>query len=110
MFPHWQAFCLGYEAVRKVGLADEAFFPAYFEDADLDRRAQRYGVPVVQMQIPMTHENSSTLKADPHYKNRNANTFVTNNRHYSNKVSNNDFTAGGWSVERRRQNGWERDR
>jgi len=110
MFPHWQAFCLGYEAVRRVGLADEAFFPAYFEDADLDRRAQRYGVPIVQMQIPMTHENSSTLKADPHYKNRNANTFVINNRHYSNKVSNNDFTAGGWSVERRRQNGWERDR
>jgi GT2 family glycosyltransferase len=110
MFPHWQAFCLGYEALRRLGLFDEAFFPAYFEDSDMDRRAQRYGVPVVQMQIPMTHENSSTLKADPHYKNRNANTFVTNNRHYSNKVSNNDFTAGGWSVERRRQNGWERDR
>jgi GT2 family glycosyltransferase len=110
MFPHWQAFCLGYEAVRRVGLADEAFFPAYFEDSDLDRRAQRYGVPVVQIQIPMTHDNSSTLNSDPHFVGRNSNTFSNNQEHYSNKVANNDFSAGGWDVQRRRQNGWERDR
>jgi GT2 family glycosyltransferase len=110
MFPHWQAFCLGYEAVRRVGLADEAFFPAYFEDSDLNRRAVRYGVPIVQMQIPMMHDNSSTLNSDPHFVGRNSNTFSNNQEHYSNKVANNDFSAGGWDVQRRRQNGWERDR
>jgi GT2 family glycosyltransferase len=110
MFPHWQAFCLGYEALRTLGLADEAFFPAYFEDTDLDRRAQRYGVPIVQIDVPMIHDNSSTLKSDQHYLTKNSKTFASNSIHYSNKVSNNDFTAGGWSVERRRQNGWERDR
>jgi GT2 family glycosyltransferase len=110
MFPHWQVFCLGYEAVRRVGLADEAFFPAYFEDSDLTRRAQYFGVEIVKIDVPMTHDNSSTLNSDPHFVGRNSNTFSNNQEHHSNKVANNDFTAGGWDVQRRRQNGWERDR
>jgi GT2 family glycosyltransferase len=110
MFPYWQTFCLGYEAVSKLGLADEAFFPAFWEDTDWTRRAERYGVPIVKLDVPMVHDNSSTLNSDPHFINKNSNTFSSNQTHYSNKVANNDFTAGGWSVERRRQNGWERDR
>jgi GT2 family glycosyltransferase len=42
-FPFWQAFCVGYEAVRRLGLFDEAFFPAYFEDNDYRRRADHAG-------------------------------------------------------------------
>ena len=111
MFPRWQAFCLGYEAVRRLGgLADESFFPAYFEDKDLERRAVRFDVPVVQMDIPMVHDNSSTIKSDPFLQQKNSNTFSNNQEHYSNKVANEDFTAGGWDVERRRRNGWERAR
>jgi GT2 family glycosyltransferase len=110
MFPHWQAFALGYEAVRAVGLFDEGFFPAYFEDTDYQRRAEQAGVPVVKFDVPMTHNNSSTMLADPHFINRNSNTFSNNQTHYSNKLSNGDFTAGSWSVERRRVNGWERGR
>ena len=41
MFPFWQAFALGYEAVRRVGLFDEGFFPAYFEDTDYQRSEER---------------------------------------------------------------------
>jgi len=110
MFPHWQAFVLGYEAVRAVGLFDEGFFPAYFEDTDYQRRAERAGVTVVKFDVPMVHDNSSTMRADTHFINRNSNTFSNNQTHYSNKLSNGDFTAGSWSVERRRVNGWERGR
>jgi GT2 family glycosyltransferase len=110
MFPHWQAFALGYEAVKRVGLADEAFFPAFWEDKDWERRAKHAGVKVVHIDVPMTHDNSSTLQSDPHFIAKNSNTFSNNQTHYSNKVSNNDFSAGSWSVERRRLNGWERDR
>ena len=110
MFPFWQAFCLGYEAVRRVGLFDEGFFPAYFEDTDYLRRAEYSGVEIVKVDVPMVHDNSSTLHSDPHFVHRNSNTFSNNQAHYSNKVSNNDFGAGSWSVERRRLNGWERDR
>jgi GT2 family glycosyltransferase len=110
MFPHWQAFSLGYEAVKRVGLFDEGFFPAYFEDTDYKRRAEQVGVKVVHIDVPMTHDNSSTLRSDPHFASKNSNTYSNNQTHYSNKVSNEDFSAGSWSVERRRLNGWERDR
>lgn len=110
MFPHWQAFSLGYEAVKGVGLFDEGFFPAYFEDNDYQRRAEHAGVNVVHIDVPMIHDNSSTLRSDPHFVRKNSNTFSNNQTHYSNKVSNGDFSAGSWSVEGRRLNGWERDR
>jgi GT2 family glycosyltransferase len=110
MFPHWQTFCLGYEAVKRVGLFDEGFFPAYFEDTDYKRRAEHVGVKVVHIDVPMTHDNSSTLRSDPHFASKNSNTYSNNQTHYSNKVSNGDFSAGSWSLERRRLNGWERDR
>jgi GT2 family glycosyltransferase len=110
MFPHWQAFALGYEAVKRMGLFDEGFFPAYFEDNDYQRRADRAGVKIVHVDVPMTHENSATLQCDHHFIKRNSKTFSNNKTHYSNKVSNEDFSAGSWSVERRRLNGWERDR
>jgi GT2 family glycosyltransferase len=110
MFPYWQTFCLGYEAVKRLGLFDEAFFPAYFEDNDYNTRANHHRVPIRKIDVPMIHDNSSTMKSDQHFDRRNANTFSNNQTHYSNKVSNGDFGAGGWDVERRRVNGWEVDR
>jgi GT2 family glycosyltransferase len=110
MFPHWQAFCVGYEAVNAVGLFDEGFFPAYFEDTDFQRRADKAGVLIVEADVPMVHDNSSTLRSDPHFAGKNSNTFSNNQTYFSNKVSNGDFSAGFWSVERRRLNGWERGR
>ena len=60
-FPHWQAFALGMGVVARVGLFDEGFFPAYFEDKDYERRMSAVGVEPVFG--PSTeHENSSTLK------------------------------------------------
>ena len=107
MFPHWQAFALGYEAVKRVGLFDEGFFPAYFEDNDYQRRAQEFGVKVVHIDVQMIHDNSSTLLSDPHFVSRNSNTFSNNQTHFTEKVAREDFGAGSWSVERRRLNGWE---
>jgi GT2 family glycosyltransferase len=110
MFPHWQAFALGYEAVKRVGLFDEGFFPAYFEDNDYQRRAQEFGVKVVHIDVQMIHDNSSTLLSDPHFVSRNSNTFSNNQAHFTEKVAREDFGAGSWSVERRRLNGWEAGR
>ena len=59
-WPHWCAFSIGMEAVSRVGLFDEGYYPAYFEDTEFERRMGRKGVertmgPVVH------HDNSSTL-------------------------------------------------
>jgi GT2 family glycosyltransferase len=110
MFPHWQAFCLGYEAVRRVGLFDTSFFPAYCEDDDMTRRADHAGVKIVHVDVPMVHDNSSTINSDRRLLEKNATTFASNISRFEEKVARDDYGPGSWDVERRRVNGWEVER
>ena len=110
MFPHWQAFALGYEAVKRVGLFDERFFPAFCEDNDYVFRAEQAGVTIRSIEVPMIHDNSSTINSDQDLFQKNARTFPTNAALYYDKVAREDFSAGFWDVERRRLNGWEAGR
>ena len=103
--PHWQAFALGDEAVSDIGLFDESLFPAYFEDNDYMRRAEFVGVNIRRLDINVKHDNSSTIKAG--YMDKNAKTFASNDRYYQSKIANNDYTSGSWSLDIRRENGWE---
>ena len=103
--PHWQAFALGDEAVNDIGLFDESLFPAYFEDNDYMRRADFVGVNIRRLDLKLRHDNSSTIKAG--YQEKNAQTYFRNEKHYQSKIESNDYTAGGWSLEIRRANGWE---
>jgi GT2 family glycosyltransferase len=103
--PHWQAFALGDEAVNDIGLFDESLFPAYFEDNDYSRRAEFVGVNIRLLDIKIRHDNSSTIKAG--YMEKNAVTYSRNEKHYQSKMDSNDYSAGGWSLDIRRENGWE---
>ena len=104
--PHWQAFVLGDEAVSDLGLFDECgFFPAYFEDNDYMRRADFAGVNVRRVDIELSHDNSSTIKAG--YENKNAKTFFANQKLHEAKIANNDYSAGVYSLDIRRENGWD---
>jgi GT2 family glycosyltransferase len=110
MFPYWQAFALGYGAVKRVGLFDESFFPAYCEDNDMTRRAEHAGVKIVHVDVPMLHDNSSTINSDRRLLENNARTFASNVSHFEEKVARDDYGPGSWDVYRRRMNGWEADR
>jgi GT2 family glycosyltransferase len=103
--PHWQAFALGDEAVNDIGLFDESLFPAYFEDNDYTRRAEFAGVNIRLVNLAIRHDNSSTIKAG--YMDKNEKTYFKNEGYYRSKIVSNDYTAGGWSLEIRRANGWE---
>jgi GT2 family glycosyltransferase len=104
--PNWQAFALGDEAVTDLGLFDECgFYPAYFEDNDYMRRAQFAGVNIRKLDLDLTHDNSSTIKAG--YQSKNDKTFFANHRLYQAKVDSVDYTAGTYSLQIRRENGWE---
>ena len=103
--PHWQAFALGDEAVNDIGLFDESLFPAYFEDNDYMRRAEFVGVNIRRLDLKLRHDNSSTIKAG--YQEKNAKTYASNERHYQAKVARDDYSQGNWSLEIRRENGWE---
>jgi GT2 family glycosyltransferase len=103
--PHWQAFALGDEAVSDIGLFDESLFPAYFEDNDYSRRAEFVGVNIRLLDLKIRHDNSSTIKAG--YMEKNAVTYSKNEKHYQSKMDSNDYSAGSWSLDIRRENGWE---
>jgi GT2 family glycosyltransferase len=106
-FPFWQVFSLGYEAVSRLGLFDEGFYPAYFEDNDYQRRADAAGVPIRKLDLLLEHDNSSTIRSSSLYTERNDRSFRNNQIYFGEKELNDDYSAGGWSVSRRRQNSWD---
>jgi len=77
-WPHWQAFALGMRVVRTVGLFDEGYYPAYFEDSDYQRRMLRAGLK--WRHGPVTyHDNASTLNTpNSEFGNRNGNSYEQN--------------------------------
>lgn len=103
--PAWCAFAVGEHVVSRVGLFDEFFHPAYFEDVDYARRVLAAGLPIIESGIPVRHDNSSTLNAG--YHGRNARTFDANCEYNEQKRTRGDMSEGHWSLERRRGLTWD---
>lgn len=102
--PPWCAFALWDLVVERVGLFDERFHPAYFEDNDYERRIEAAGMVVERSDIPVQHSNSSTLNAG--YGPMNARTFSNNAEWHGRKVANGD-TTWSWDLTRRRELSWD---
>jgi GT2 family glycosyltransferase len=73
-WPHWCAFSIGMRIVQQVGLFDERFYPAYFEDTDYLARLDVAGIDPVEGPSVL-HDNSSTLATPDR-----ASQFATMNR------------------------------
>jgi GT2 family glycosyltransferase len=100
--PEWSCFVLGAEVVKRVGLFDERFHPAYFEDNDFERRCLLAEVPVVRTGIEVGHDNSSTLASGV----GRGDTYMENMELHHRKAMDGD-TSWGWDLTRRRAQGWE---
>ena len=102
----WSCFAITDKVISIVGLFDEAFYPAYFEDTDYARRVRHYlgenaiGSP----DIKVNHANSSTI-ADG-YAEQNHRTYQENYRTFEDKLSLNRYEPIGWSLAIRRMNDW----
>lgn len=107
VFPFWQAFAIGDEALRRLDLFDEAIYPAFMEDVDMMRRAKHHEVPIRKVPFEVHHDNSSTIQSDPTLLRLNNGTHESNRVYYQGKVAREDFGPGGWSLERRRANAWD---
>jgi GT2 family glycosyltransferase len=105
--PHFHTFAVGEDVVKAVGLFDERFYPAYFEDNDYLRRCQLSGVPVVRLPVAATHANSSTLKSEPRYQRRNTETFARNRKLFDSKSAG-DVMGWSWSLQSWRLGDWSR--
>jgi len=106
IMPKWSGFVLGEGAVLKAGLFDERFHPIYFEDNDYERRLQQAGVKANFIYAQLGHDNSSTLNSGFH--SQNDLTFARNHKLFEQKVAEQDFSEGSWSLQIRRDNSWER--
>ena len=104
--PPWCAFTLGEDVVRRVGLFDESFHPAYAEDNDYEQRCVHHGVPVVRSGVLIHHDNSSTIRHASAAAG-NARTFGPNITYYGAKTAALDFSEGRWDLTRRRELSWD---
>lgn len=108
VFPYWHVFSVGDEALRRVGLFDESIYPAYGEDVEWMSRCAHYGVETDPIPVNTHHDNSSTILSDERLRELNHRTHGSNMRYVSDKRERQDFSEGGWSLERRRENAWDK--
>lgn len=106
--PFFQIFAIGEEVVRQVGLFDESYYPAYYEDSDYLRRVKHNELGVRHLPLGVRHDNSSTLRANQLFQHKNDQTYKDNGVYHQQKIANKDFTEGHWSLTRRRRNEWLR--
>lgn len=59
-WPHWCAFTIGMGVVSELGLFDEGYYPAFYEDKEYERRCADGGVDV-RRGPEVSHFNSATL-------------------------------------------------
>jgi hypothetical protein len=59
-WPHWCAFTVGMRVVQTVGLFDEGYYPAYYEDTEYERRMGSHGMTLTDGPAVL-HDNASTL-------------------------------------------------
>ncbi len=103
--PAWSAVVFGEGMVAKVGLYDERFYPLYWDDNDLERRVDYYGVKKNYIQAKVNHDNSSTLKSG--FQTQNVRTFSNNEKLFNSKLEQGDYTDGRWDLTVRRANRWD---
>jgi GT2 family glycosyltransferase len=62
--PGWCCFTIGSDVVEEIGLFDEAFYPAYFEDIDYIFRLNEVDKKINVINVSPIHQNSSTTQSD----------------------------------------------
>lgn len=74
----FSAFGVDRGAIKRAGMFDENFHPAYYEDNDFDYRCRLAGVPMAGLPAGLTHDISSTLQSSPSFREGNVRSFPKN--------------------------------
>ena len=106
-YPHFHTWAVGEGVINRVGLFDERFVPAFFEDSDFLRRVQTAGLPVRRLDVAPAHDNSSTLHSNPKFQERNQDTFKRNGMLYKRKSAAQDM-GWTWTLKDARAGDWLR--
>jgi GT2 family glycosyltransferase len=102
--PTWAAFTIGEKVVARVGLFDDNFHPAYFEDNDYSDRCAHHGIEVARGTARVHHDNSSTIHSNPSFFEWNKTvSFPASHAYYLRKKTMHDVSAGRLDLYRRRR-------
>ena len=104
---NWSCVWVGQDVVIKIGLFSECYVPAYFEDNDYEQRAKAFNISVVVSDVEVEHDNSSTLKANPAFGEKNNRSFADNSNLHDLRWRSGIPDAGAWDLGRRRTLGWD---
>jgi len=104
---NWSCVWVGQDVVSKIGLFSECYVPAYFEDNDYEQRAKAFNISVMVSDAEVEHDNSSTLKANPAFGEKNQRSFADNNNLHDMRWRSGIPDAGAWDLGRRRTLGWD---
>ena len=104
---NWSCVWIGQDVVSKIGLFSECYVPAYFEDNDYEQRAKAFNISVVVSDVEVEHDNSSTLKANSAFGEKNKVSFADNNNLHDMRWRSGIPDAGAWDLSRRRTLGWD---
>lgn len=79
--------CFGYTraAWEELGAFDANFFPAYFEDCDMEWRAKLAGMHEINIPSSVRHFGSMTTLSDPAIERQNGRTYAANLSYYIKK-------------------------
>ena len=104
---NWSCVWVGQDVVGKIGLFSECYVPAYFEDNDYEQRAKAFNISVMVSDAEVEHDNSSTLKANPSFGEKNQRSFADNGNLHDVRWRSGIPEPGAWDLSRRRTLGWD---
>lgn len=107
----WNAFSLGSNIVKSIGLFDENYYPAYYEDTDYMERLRIAGMQdqIVWSTAPIQQIGmATTIKSNPHFFERNTITNKSNYQYWLQKMNNDHLhlNCTPYSLQRRIDNEW----
>jgi len=104
-------FAIGSEIVKKIGLFDENYYPAYYEDFDFEKRVRDsgYSKNVVYPNIDIKlNDITVTVKSNPVFMKGKKYTDISNEKYLNKKFAGFQWNCYNWELERRIENDWNK--
>jgi GT2 family glycosyltransferase len=107
----WNTFSIGSNVIKKVGIFDENYYPAYHEDTDyLERiRLKNMKECIKRTDIPVACFGAgTTMHSNPQFRKKNEFTGEANRIYYMNKIYGEDehYDCSFWDLQRRIDHDW----
>lgn len=107
----WNTFSIGSNLIKKIGLFDENYYPAYHEDTDYIERIRLNNMKsaIVETDIPLHQYGAgTTMNSDPRFIEKCKITGENNRLYYMDKIYGDEehYDCYFWDLQRRIDNDW----